>query len=200
VPRRRRGADLSIGNPLLLELPQQIRTRRLVLRAPRAGDGAAVHGAIVESLAQLRQFLAALPWVGGEQSVELSEGWCRNASANFIARRDMPFLMFDNATGEYIGSTGLHRPDWAVPSVEIGYWCRSSRHGQGLVTEAVSGLCDYALEHLKAQRLEIVTDEGNIASRRVAERCGFALEGVQRKKSRAPDGTLRDICLYARLA
>jgi RimJ/RimL family protein N-acetyltransferase len=171
-----------------------------MLRAPRAGDGAAVHAAIVESLGELRRFLAALPWVGGEQSVEKSESWCRNSSANFIARRDMPFLMFDSATGEYVGSTGLHRPDWTVPSVEIGYWCRSSRHGQGLVTEAVSALCEYALEHLAVQRLEVVTDEGNIASRRVAERSGFALEGVQRKKNRAPDGSLRDICLYARLA
>ena len=34
--------------------------------------------------------------------------------------------------------------------------------------------------HLRAERLEIVTDESNVASRRVAEKCGFRTEGRMR--------------------
>jgi len=34
----------------------------------------------------------------------------------------------------------------------------------------------------------------------VAERCGFELEGVLRHERRAPDGSLRNTCIYARLA
>jgi RimJ/RimL family protein N-acetyltransferase len=153
-----------------------------------------------ESLPELRAFLASLPWVGGEQSVGNSESWCRDAAANFLLRKDLPFLVFDSATGEYVGSTGLHRMDWRVPRAEVGYWCRTSRHGQGIVTEAVGAICAYAFEHLKAQRLEIVTDEENAASRRVAERCGFELEGVMRHQRRDPRGDLRDMCIYARLS
>lgn len=201
MPRGAGGADLSgpVTDPLLLDLPGEIRTARLLLRPPRAGDGAAVHAAIAESLPALRAFLASLPWVAGEQSAGKSESWCRNSAANFLARRDLPMLVFDAAGGEFVGATGLHRMDWSVPRAEVGYWCRTSRAGRGFITEAVRAVCGYAFEHLGAERLEIITDEGNEASRRVAQRCGFTLEGTLRNERRAPQGPLRNTCVYARL-
>jgi hypothetical protein len=33
----------------------------------------------------------------------------------------------------------------------------------------------------------------------VAERCGFSLEGIMHNVMRAPDGSLRNSCVYARL-
>ena len=51
----------------------------------------------------------------------------------------------------------------------------------------------------RAHRVELVTDEQNLASRKVAERCGFELEGIHRNVQRAPDGSLRNSCIYARL-
>jgi len=187
-------------DPLLLELPGHIDTRRLHLRVPRAGDGAALYAAIVESLPELRRFLASLPWVAAEPSPEVSEAWCRNAAANFLARRDLPFLMFEREGGALVGATGLHRTVWETPRTEIGYWCRTTRAGRGYVSEAVAAVARYAHENLRAVRVEIVTDEANLASRRVAERCGFELEGVLRHERRAPDGSLRNTCIYARLA
>ncbi len=186
-------------DPLLLDLPTRIETDRLVLRPPQAGDGPALFEAIVESLPELRRFLASLPWVGGPQSVAASEIFCRNAQANFLARKDLPFLLFEKSSGEVVGATGLHRPQWATVKAEIGYWGRVSRAGRGHIGEAVRAVAAYAFEHLPAARLEIVTDEENAASRRVAERCGFRLEGVLRSERRAPDGSLRNTCVYARL-
>jgi hypothetical protein len=190
---------MSLSDPLLLELPERIDTARLALRPPRAGDGAALYAAVAESLPELRRFLASLPWVAEEPSPDASEAWCRNAAANFLARRDLPFLMFEREGGALVGATGLHRTVWETPRTEIGYWCRSSRAGRGYVSEAVAAVTAYALEHLRAARIEIITDEANLASRRVAERCGYALEGVLRHERRAPDGSLRDTCVYARL-
>ncbi len=184
--------------PVLLDLPRSIHTERLLLRVPRPGDGVVVHEAVSESLAELRAFLASLPWIAEEPSVELSESFCRNAEANFLARRDLPFLMFDKASNTYLGSAGLHRPDWSIPKLEIGFWCRSSKTGYGYVSEAVEALVRYATQHTGAVRLEIITDEANTRSRRVAERCNFALEGILRNERRAPDGSLRDTCVYAR--
>ena len=186
-----------MSDPLLLDLPEHFDTERLHLRAPRTGDGAALYAAIAESLPELRRFLASLPWVAAEPSPEASEAWCRNAAANFLARRDLPFLMFEREGGALVGATGLHRTVWETPRTEIGYWCRSSRAGRGYVSEAVAALARYALGHLRAVRIEIITDEANLPSRRVAERCGFVLEGVLRHERRAPDGTLRDTCVYA---
>ena len=185
-------------DPVLLDLPAAIDTERLLLRPPRAGDGAMLHAAIVESLPDLRRHLASLPWVAGEQTIASAETWCRNGHANFLARRDLPFLVLERATGELAGATGLHRTDWSTPKTEIGYWGRTSRAGHGLVSEAVAALARYAFAHLSVVRIEIVTDEANAPSRRLAERCGFVLEGVLRNERRAPDGTLRHTCVYAR--
>lgn len=186
-------------DPLLLDLPTTMSTERLDLRAPEPGDGAAVYEAVAESLVELRRFLASLPWVAGEPSVQASERFCRQSHAHFIARQDLPFLMFERATHRFVGTVGLHRPNWATPSLEIGFWRRSSARGQGFVSEATSALVEYAFHFAHAQRLTIVTDEDNHASRSVAERCGFQLEGVLRHERRAPDGSLRNTCLYARL-
>lgn len=187
-------------NPVFLDLPTAIDTARLHLRPPQPGDGVALHAAIAESMPDLRRFLASLPWVAGEQSIEASELFCRNGHANFLLRKDLPFLVFEKATGQLIGATGLHRTDWSVPKTEVGYWVRSSRSGQGFVQEAVLAVVDYAFAHLRAARVELITDEANDRSRKVAERCHFRLEGVMLNERRAPDGELRNTCVYARVA
>ncbi len=187
-----------VTDPLLLDLPMSIETSRLALRPPKTGDGAALHDALTESLAELRRFLASLPWVAAEQTLESAETFCRQGEANFIARRDLPFLVFEKATGRLVASAGLHRTVWQTPKTEVGYWCRTSATGRGYVTEAVDALVGYAMTHLQAVRVELITDEENLASRRVAERTGFVLEGVLRHERRAPDGTLRNTCVYAR--
>jgi RimJ/RimL family protein N-acetyltransferase len=185
-------------DPLLLDLPASIETERLRLRSPQPGDGRAVFEAIDESLSELRMFLASLPWVAAEQSVASSESWCRNAQANFLSRKDLPFLLFEKATGLLVGASGLHRPVWETPKVEMGYWVRTSRRGNGFVAEAVLALTQYAFKHIGAARVELITDESNARARKVAERCQFALEGVLRSERRAPDGSLRNTCIYAR--
>lgn len=60
---------------------------------------------------------------------------------------------------------------------EIGYWVAPEARGRGLAARAVGLLADWAFATLGLRRLELVTYEGNAPSRRVAERCGFVLEG-----------------------
>ena len=48
--------------------------------------------------------------------------------------------MFMKETGEFVGSTGLHRIDWTVPKFEIGYWLDTEFEGNGYMTEAVERL------------------------------------------------------------
>lgn len=190
-------------DPILIELPTALETARLRLRPPRAGDGAMVCAAVTESLPALRQFLASLPWVASDPTPTSSEIWCRNAQANFIARKDMPFLMFDKAAGGahvMVGVVGLHRPVWATPKFEVGYWVHTRFAGQGYISEGVHALTEMAFAQLHAARVELITDEDNAASRRIAQRCAYVLEGTLRNERRAPDGTLRHTCMYARTA
>jgi RimJ/RimL family protein N-acetyltransferase len=186
-------------DPTLLDLPTSIETARLLLRPPQAGDGALLHPALLESLPELRRFLASVPWVAAEQTLESAEIYCRTAQSNFIARKDLPFLIIERVTGHLVGAAGLHRMVWATPKAEVGYWGRTSRIGNGFISEAVSAVTQYAFNQLHVARVELITDEENMGSRRLAQRCQFMLEGILRNERRAPDGALRNTCIYARL-
>lgn len=186
-------------NPLLIEIPSSIETDRLLLRSARAGDGRELHGALVESLVELRTFLGSLPWVAEEQTYASAEIRSRQCQANFFARTDLPYFGYEKSSGRLIGSVGLHRTDWYVPKTEIGYWIRTSAIGNGYASEAVTALVELALGQLEVERIELVTDEKNLASRKVAEHCHFELEGIHRNVRRDPDGHLRSNCVYAKL-
>ena len=180
--------------PVLLDLPETIETQRLVLRAQRPGDGAALNEAILETWETLHR---TMPWAREQPSVAESEAKARQMHAAFVTRADLPMLVFRKDTGTFVGGTGLHRMDWAVPRFEIGYWCRRSCEGQGYVSELVAVLTRFAFATLAAQRVEIHCSHRNVRSQRVAERCGYVLEGRLRNHGREATGELRDTMVYA---
>jgi RimJ/RimL family protein N-acetyltransferase len=186
-------------DPILIEIPDLIRTERLDILIPRAGDGKDVFEGVAESLAELRKFPASVPWAMAEPSIDASESFCRHAFASAIERKEFRYLLRERDCSEFIGCASLHRIDWLVPKCEVGFWCRTSMSGRGYITEAVKALVEMAFELIHAERIEILTDHENAAARLVCERAGFALEGIHRHNRRAPDGKLRDICVYARL-
>ena len=183
--------------PILVDAPTEIETPRLLLRCPRAGDGAAVHAAVVESLPELRAWSASLPWAIPEPSVDASEIFCRESQAAFIRRTSLPYLAFERSSGRFIASTSLHRIHWEVPRFELGFWCRSSAQRQGYTREAARALLELAFTGLAARRVEAYTDELNVASRQLCVSVGMELEGVMRHERVDPCGTLRNTCVFA---
>jgi RimJ/RimL family protein N-acetyltransferase len=188
-------------DPLHEIVPERFETERLIVRCPHAGDSAAVNAAVLESLDELR---VHMPWAQTAPSLAQSEADCRRMQAKFLLREDLAMFIFergvDGAEGEFVGGTGLHRIQWDVRRFEIGYWCRSSRQSRGYITEAANGIARFALEALRGRRLEVRMDDTNERSWKVAQRMGFALEGVLRSDSLNPRGEPRDTRVYARVA
>lgn len=182
--------------PILREFPDRFESERLLLRTPLPGDGADVHAAIEESLAELRPWM---PWSHGEQSVEMVEANVREAYADFLARRDLRLHLYLRDGGEFVGSSGLHRIDWAVPRFEIGYWLRTSMSGRGFATEATRRIAGFAFDELRAERVEIWCDARNERSAAVATRAGFTLEARLSRNRIGADGTLSDSLCFVRL-
>lgn len=183
-------------NPIMLEFPEAFETERLVVRAPRWGDGAALTAAIRESIVELQPWM---PWAKELPSLESSEENCRRARLRFLERSDLRLHVFLKDGGTFVGSSGLHRIDWEVRRFEIGYWVRTPVSGRGYVTEAVDGITRFAVDHLAARRIEIRCDTRNERSRRVAERLGFTLEGVMRANTLDVAGELADTAVYAKV-
>jgi RimJ/RimL family protein N-acetyltransferase len=59
---------------------------------------------------------------------------------------------------------------------EIDYWIAKRYWGKGIVSEAVSLVCDYAFNEFGLMKLKIGFLSDNIGSRRVAEKNGFKTE------------------------
>ena len=173
-----------------------LRTRRLLLRCPQAGDGAQVYAAVLETLAQLRAWPAALPWAMQTPSLAASEDFCQASAQAFAQRSALVYLAFEES-GTLVGCASLHAIDWALPKFELGFWCRSSRQGQGLTSEAAAELLRYAFASLGARRVEAITDEANAGSRAVCAKLGMQLERIVRNERSTPGGPLRSRCVYA---
>jgi len=187
-------------DPLLIEVPERIETERLVLRTPRAGDGAVVNAAVQASHAELAPWL---PWAVTLPSVDESEAHCRRTHAKFLLRDDLTMFVFargaDDREGELVGGTGLHRIDWTLRRFEVGYWRKTGCEGRGFMTEAVRALVRMAFDALDARRVEIRMDDRNVASWKLAERAGFTLEALLRFDSLTPAGEPRSTRVYARV-
>jgi RimJ/RimL family protein N-acetyltransferase len=187
--------------PLLEDVPDHLATERLFLRSVRADDDVALSAAVGESLTDLRRYM---PWAQTLPSLAQCNADCRRLQAKFLLREDLPMFMFerapDGSEGAFVGGTGLHRIDWTVRRFELGYWCRTSHQGRGFVTEAVRALTRFAFERLQARRVEVRTDDTNERSWKLAQRAGFALEGVLRRDSLNPQGEPRDTRVYALFA
>lgn len=186
-------------NPILLDLPMPITTPRMILRPPALGDGELVNAAIIESFDRLHSYM---PWANVKPTPEGTEIFVRQAAANWIIKENrepyLPLFMFDRVTNLFIGSTGYHHFNWEVPSLEIGYWIRTICAGQGLMTEAVSAVTQYAFDHFYIQRVTITCDINNERSKKLAERLGYIHEGTMKANRRTIDGNISDTLIFAR--
>ncbi|MFK4468972.1 RimJ/RimL family protein N-acetyltransferase [Bacillus sp. RC252] len=107
-------------NSILLDVPLQIETDRLILRAPlQAGDGNVVHQAIKDSINELKQWLLLFQSI---PTVEETEIILRNAHIDFLKRESFRYLIYHKDTNDFIGTASLHGINWKISKCEIGYW------------------------------------------------------------------------------
>ena len=67
----------------------------------------------------------------------------------------------------------------AYRGAHIGYWIDQRHANRGYTTRAVTALTNFAFTEIRLHRIEINLRPENVASRKVAEKCGYTLEGVR---------------------
>jgi ribosomal-protein-serine acetyltransferase len=184
----------TILHPRLLDLPERFETEKVVLRAYRAGDGAAFFDAVNEDRSDLSQWLA---WVDQHKSLEDSEASVRGNAGKWINREALILGIFSKDETTLYGGTGFHGFDWKVPSLEIGWFLRKSARGQGIAADAVRLCCALAFDHIGANRVWGSVNVLNERSWRLFERVGFTREAHLRGDSRDHHGAMRDTFIYS---
>jgi RimJ/RimL family protein N-acetyltransferase len=97
--------------------------------------------------------------------------WRRGTGAGFA---------FADGEDRFAGTVDLRISPLDPVTAEVGYSAAPSARGKGYTTEAVRAACAYGFERLALGRIVWRAHVGNNASRRVAEKVGFTVEGVQR--------------------
>lgn len=192
--------DWDPRHPITLPFPSRIQGRAVIVRPYDDADAEGLRSAVAESRERLRPWL---PWAEAHQHVHETRQFIAGCQAQILARTNFVLGIFDVATGRLLGGTGLHPGsapiDWNLRRFEIGYWVRTGAEGQGHVVDAVTALTQAAFRDLHVRRLEIRCDARNERSWRVAERCGYTLEGTLRNDRLGCDGEVASTRLYARL-
>jgi RimJ/RimL family protein N-acetyltransferase len=112
-----------------------------------------------------------------------------------------PFAVIDYASGKAVGMTSYLNIDSANRRLEIGAtWYARRLQGTGLNAECKLLLLSHAFEALACIAVEFRTHFFNHQSRRAIERLGAKLDGILRSHQLAPNGTLRDTCVYSIIA
>ena len=119
---------------------------------------------------------------------------------NGLWEREAGTLLIWAGDEELAGHIEFFKPVAYWDAFELSYQLYDDRHaGHGYTTEAVQLLVDYLFGSKKQHRIHLVIVPENAASRRVAEKCGFVLEGTARGAFYNA-GRNQDVLLYSLLS
>jgi len=90
-------------------------------------------------------------------------------------------LVIETLDGELLGHIEFFQTVAYLDELELSYLIYSQAHrGRGSATQAVRLLSGYLFARTKTNRIRLIIHPGNEASRRVAMKSGFSLEGIAR--------------------
>jgi ribosomal-protein-serine acetyltransferase len=165
--------------------PEEHRDGELLLRSFRPGDGDELNRATVASYEHLRRFMT---WARPDTGVEDSEGFARQSRARWLLGEEWSVGVW---RGErLVAGSGfmLRGRPLDHGTGEIGLWVRVDEAGRGLGTRVLKAMVDWADAGWPFHKLTWRCDSRNLASARVAEKCGFQLEGRLREHGPAASG------------
>jgi len=82
-------------------------------------------------------------------------------------------VIIDKETGMPVGVTGFQIDENDRSRAEVGYLLIPEHHGKGYGTESLQKLVQFAIDELNLSCLTATVTDGNDASCRVLEKCGF---------------------------
>lgn len=102
-------------------------------------------------------------------------------------------------TGELIGTINLGNVEESCEMSDTCYMLSPKFWNQGIMTEVLKAVLNYAFDEIKLNRVQAEVFAGNDASSSVLKKCGMTLEGVARQKY-YKNGTFIDTALWAIIA
>jgi ribosomal-protein-alanine N-acetyltransferase len=174
-----------------INAPEFLSTPRLNLRKPRAEDAPQIFTTYAQDPEVVR-YLTFLP----HRDLQDTRAAIERFLEAWRSGKSYCWLIFRRAEGELVGAISA-RPDQGI---NLGYLLARPFWGQGLMSEALTAVVEWAFAIPSVFRVWAVCDVENAASAQLLERNGFREEGVLRRWSLHPNvsNVPRDCYCYAR--
>jgi RimJ/RimL family protein N-acetyltransferase len=154
--------------------PTEIPAGRLHLRPWHAGDEPVLLASLEDVHEQRWSYGLPAP-VGPEQARAYVQ---ERAPGGWRSGEELAWAVCDSTSGRVLADVALRNRGggrW-----DVSYWCVPAERGRGIVPDALRAVMGFSFGALSAQRVEWMSEVGNFASRRAAEKAGFRVEGVRR--------------------
>jgi ribosomal-protein-alanine N-acetyltransferase len=171
--------------------PESFGTPRLLLRKPRAEDAPLMFASYAQD-PEVTRYLTFRP----HRVVKDAEDAIARSLENWDSGKSHTWLIFRRDSEELIGAISARHDQ----GINFGYLLARPFWGQGLMSEALNAIIDWAFSQPAVFRVWAVCDCENDASARLLERNGFHQEGILRKSSLHPNVSEvpRDCYCYAK--
>ncbi len=151
----------------------------VTLRPFQMSDADELYSAVRESLEDVKPWMS---WAYDGYSIEDARGFITITRGRWEEGTLFAFAITDARTGSVVGGISLSHLHPVYHLCNVGYWVRTSRHGEGIAGRATRLAARFGFEQAGLVRAEIVIAVGNEKSIRVAEKLGAHYEGVLRNR------------------
>ncbi len=137
--------------------------------------------------------------VAHAKSLETLTSFVEELLIRLDKRENYPYVVVDHSTRKIVGYIHVKNIDWDIPKGELGFFIDEHYAGKGVLKQAMTLIIDHLFRELEFEKLYLRTHESNVPARRLAEKCGFEIEGRLRKDHRTTAGELVDLFYYGLL-
>lgn len=177
----------------LAELPATIVTPRTVIDPLRPEDVPEYSTALRESWDDMHRWVT---WALNpmEETIASQKPRVEQRATEFSLRQSFFMVARHPENREIISFVTLYNVRDDARSMEAGYWTRKKYMGQGLTTEAMTGLLKWGFEKVGVRHLSASHPEGHTASAKTLLKLGFKFEGYGDENLHMADGrVLREV-------
>lgn len=174
--------------------PEEFYTQRLKLRKPQISDAEHLHNSYI-SKPHIPKYMS---WIA-HKSLDETIGFLEHCVKCFDEKSNFEFVVeLKDNPGVGIGMVGMHPLQNAVG---FGYVIAEEFWNQGITSEALSCLMDWALSQPPVFRVQAFCDVENQSSARVMAKAGMSYEGRLKKYFVYPNisNDPRDSLIYSKV-
>lgn len=104
---------------------------------------------------------------------DLSNIFVEKKIKQFSNNQEYLFTIKQNETNALMGLVYLKELNWDKKQGEFAYCIDYNVEGQGITTQAINVLSNYAFQYLNLETLQVIVHKDNLGSVKVAEKCKF---------------------------